>query len=154
MSNRKIDKCVEILLIEDNPADVRLTMEALKEGKLNNNISVVEDGEEALAFLRRDGKYANAPRPDLVLLDLNLPKKRGCEVLAEIKEDPELKHIPVVVLTISENEEDIFKAYKLHVNCYITKPVNLEQFITVVKAIKEFWFTIVKLPKEVNNYDR
>lgn len=140
------DKLVEILLVEDNPGDVRLTVEAFKEEKLRNNVSVVEDGVKALAFLRRESKYASAPRPDLILLDLNLPEKDGREVLAEIKADEYLKHIPVVVLTTSEAEEDIIKTYNLHANCYITKPVDLEQFIKVVKSIEDFWFTIVKLP--------
>lgn len=136
----------DILLVEDNPGDVRLTQEALKENKVRNNLSVVEDGLEAMAFLHQAGKYADAPRPDLVLLDLNLPKKDGREVLAEIKEDPNLKHIPIVVLTTSKAEEDIIKSYNLHANCYITKPVDLEQFITIVKSIEDFWLTIVKLP--------
>jgi len=137
---------VEILLVEDNPGDVRLTMEALKEGKLSNGLHVVEDGVEALAFLRKEGKYTQAPHPDLILLDLNLPKKDGREVLAEIKEDPDLKRIPVVILTTSKAEEDILRTYDLHANCYVTKPVELEQFMTIVKLIEEFWLTIVKLP--------
>jgi len=137
---------VEILLVEDNPGDVRLTREALKEGKLCNHLHVVRDGVEALAFLRREGKYTYAPYPDLVLLDLNLPKKDGREVLAEIKADPELKRIPVVILTTSQAEQDILKTYDLHANCYITKPVDLEQFITVVKTIQDFWFSVVRLP--------
>jgi len=139
---------VEILLVEDNPGDVRRTQEALKEGKVLNNLHVVEDGVEAMAFLRQEGQYADAPRPDVILLDLNLPRKDGREVLAEIKEDPELKCIPVVVLTISNAQEDILKTYNLHANCYITKPVELEQFITVVKSIEDFWLSIVKLPSE------
>ncbi len=138
---------VEILLVEDNPADVRLTIEGLKEGKVKNNLSVVENGVEALAFLRKQGKYADAMRPDLVLLDLNMPKKDGREVLAEIKADEELRHIPVVVLTTSKAEQDILKAYSLHANCYITKPVDLDQFISIVESIEDFWFTIVKLPQ-------
>lgn len=137
---------VEILLIEDNPGDVRLTQEALREGKVHNHLSVVQDGVEALAFLRRKGAYANVARPDLILLDLNLPKKDGREVLAEIKEDVELRRIPVVVLTTSKAEQDILESYNLHVNCYIIKPVNLDQFFTVVQSIEDFWFTIVKLP--------
>ncbi len=141
-----IVEAVEILLIEDNPGDVRLTEEALKEGKVRNNLSVVADGVEAMAFLRREGKYAASPRPDVILLDLNLPKKDGREVLAEIKRDSHLKRIPVVILTSSEAEQDILKTYNLHANCYITKPVDLEQFITVVKSIETFWFTVVKLP--------
>ena len=137
---------IEILLVEDNPGDVRLTKEALKEGKVANLINVAIDGMDAVAFLKRAGKYANAPRPDLILLDLNLPKKNGREVLAEIKMDPELKHIPVVILTTSQAERDIIETYNLHANCYITKPVDLDQFINVVKSIENFWFTVVKLP--------
>jgi len=139
-------KPIEILLVEDNPADVRLTQEALKEEKLHNNLSVVNDGVEALAFLRREGEYANVVRPDLILLDLNLPRKDGREVLKEIKNDPDLKAIPVVVLTISEAEKDILISYNLHANCYITKPLDLNQFSKVVKSIQDFWLTIVKLP--------
>jgi len=137
---------VEILLVEDNPGDVRLTRESLKDSKLLNHISVVGDGEEAMAFLRREGKYVEATRPDLILLDLNLPKKDGREVLAEIKTDEQLRRIPVVILTTSSAEQDILKTYDLHANCYITKPVNLDQFSAVVRGIEEFWFTIVKLP--------
>src|ERR1041385_7455977 len=137
-----------ILLVEDNPGDVRLPMEALKEGKILNEVRVVEDGVEALDFLHRVGKYSDAPRPDLILLDLNLPKKDGREVLAEIKEDEILKKIPVVVLTTSAAERDILRAYNLHANCYITKPVDLEQFMRVVQSIEDFWLTIVKLPQE------
>jgi two-component system, chemotaxis family, response regulator Rcp1 len=137
-----------ILLVEDNPGDVRLTMEALKEGKILNEVRVVEDGVEAMDFLHRTGKYTDAPRPDLILLDLNLPKKDGREVLAEIKEDDSLKKIPVVVLTTSAAERDILRAYNLHANCYITKPVDLDQFIHVVQLIEDFWLTIVKLPRE------
>jgi CheY-like chemotaxis protein len=143
-----IGKPVEILLVEDNPGDVRLTQEALNDGKVRNNMHVAEDGVEAVAFLRREGKYADAPRPDLILLDLNLPKKDGREVLAEIKTDEDLKRIPVVVLTTSKAEQDIFRAYDQHANCYITKPVDLDQFITIVKGIEDFWFTIVKLPSD------
>jgi len=135
---------IEILLVEDNPADVRLTQEALREGKVKNNLSVARDGEEALAFLRREG----APRPDLILLDLNLPRRDGREVLKEIKDDPQLRMIPVVVLTTSAAESDILKSYSLHANCYITKPVDLDQFITVVKSIDDFWLTIVRLPPD------
>lgn len=137
---------IEILLVEDNPGDARLTREALKEGKIRNNMSVVGDGEEALAFLRRENSHADAPRPDLVLLDLNLPRKDGREVLEEIKEDPDLKRIPVVVLTTSKAEEDILRTYNLHANCYINKPVDLDQFINVVKSIEAFWFSVVSLP--------
>lgn len=137
---------IEILLVEDSPADVRLTKEALKEEKIHNNLSVVNDGVEAMAFLHRQGKYSKAARPDLILLDLNLPKKDGREVLKEIKSDKELKAIPVVVLTISKAEEDVIKSYNLHANCYITKPIDLNQFAKVVKTIQDFWLTIVKLP--------
>lgn len=137
---------IEILLVEDNPGDVRLTKEALKEGKVANIINVAVDGMDAMAFLKRAGNYANAPRPDLILLDLNLPKKNGREVLAEIKMDPDLKSIPVVILTTSQAEKDIIATYKLHPNCYITKPVDFDQFINVVKSIENFWFTVVKLP--------
>ena len=146
MSAPVCGKLAEILLVEDNPGDVGLTRETLKDSKLLNHMSVVNDGVEAMAFLRRQGKYANANRPDLILLDLNLPKKDGREVLAEIKTDEQLRRIPVVVLTTSNAEQDILRTYDLHANCYITKPVNLDQFSAVVKAIEEFWFTIVKLP--------
>jgi CheY-like chemotaxis protein len=139
-------EAVEILLVEDSPGDVRLTQEALKDSKLYNNLNVVPDGVEALAFLRRQGHYANAPRPDLILLDLNLPRMDGRQVLQEIKNDENLKRIPVVVLTTSSNETDIFITYNLHANCYISKPVDFTQFINVVKSIESFWFSIVKLP--------
>ena len=139
---------IEILLVEDNPGDVRLTVEALKEGKLRNHMSVVGDGEQALAFLYRQGDHTDAPRPDLILLDLNLPRKDGREVLAEIKDDPDLKRIPVVVLTTSKAEEDIVRTYNLHANCYITKPVDFDQFISVVRSIESFWFSVVSLPGE------
>lgn len=139
---------INILLVEDNPGDVRLTLEAFKEGKVNNEISVVNDGVEALAYLRREGRYANAQRPDVILLDLNLPKKDGYEVLAEIKQDPDLKRIPVVILTTSEAERDILQTYYMHANCYIIKPVDLDQFITVVKSIETFWLNVVKLPTD------
>jgi len=142
-------KPIEILLVEDNAADVRLTEEALKEGKVRNNLHVARDGMEALEFLRRQGPHKNAIRPDLVLLDLNLPRRDGREVLAEIKNDPDLKMIPVVVLTTSSAEADILKSYKLHANCYITKPVDLEQFVQVVKSIDDFWLTVVRLPSEL-----
>jgi len=138
---------VEVLLVEDNPGDVRLTQEALKDGKVCNRLSVVVDGVEALAFLRREGPYGNAPRPDLILLDLNLPKKDGRDVLAEIKVDKDLKRIPVVVLTTSNAEKDVLRTNDLHANCYITKPVDFEQFVKVVKLIEDFWFTIIKLSK-------
>lgn len=143
-----VSKLVEILLVEDNPGDVRLTQEAFKEGKVRNNLHVVGDGIEAMSFLRREDKYADAPHPDLILLDLNLPKKDGREVLAEIKADGNLRRIPVVILTTSRDEEDVLKAYNLYANCYITKPVDLEKFINIAKSIGEFWLTIVKLPKE------
>jgi len=137
---------VDILLVEDNPGDVRLTREAMKEAKIHNQLHVVSDGVEALAFLRRQGAFANAVRPHLILLDLNLPRKDSREVLAEVKEDPDLRRIPVVILTTSEAETDILKAYDLHANCYIAKPVDIEQFLRVVKSIEDFWVTIVKLP--------
>ena len=140
-------KAVEILLVEDNPGDVRLTREALKEGKVLNNLSVAVDGEEALAFLRRQDNYAEAPRPDLILLDLNLPRKDGRQVLAEIKADEQLKRIPVVILSSSSAEQDILKSYDLHANCYITKPVDFDQFVAVVRSIEDFWLTMVKLPR-------
>jgi len=139
-------RAIEILMVEDNPHDVRLTVEAFKDAKVSNNLSVVHDGEEALLFLRRQGGYQSAPRPDLILLDLNLPKISGREVLEEIKRDPALKRIPVVVLTTSENEKDILRAYELHVNAYITKPVDLDQFMKIVEAVEDFWLTVVKLP--------
>ena len=139
---------VNILLIEDNPGDVRLTREALKEGKVLNNLVNVADGVEAMAYLRRQDPYSDATRPDLILLDLNLPKKDGREVLGEIKADQDLRRIPVVVLTTSSAEQDILRAYDLHANCYITKPVGLEQFISVVKSIEEFWVAIVTLPTD------
>ena len=137
---------VEILLVEDNPGDVRLTKEALKEGKVYNNLHWAKDGVEALEFLRQQGKHAKAPRPDIILLDLNLPKKDGREVLAVIKRDNDLKQIPVVVLTTSKTEEDVLKSYELHANCYVTKPVDLEKFIHVVQSIDRFWLTVVTLP--------
>jgi two-component system, chemotaxis family, response regulator Rcp1 len=137
---------VEILLVEDNPGDERLTREALKEGKVYSNLHWVKDGVEAMEFLRRQGKYASVPRPDIILLDLNLPKKDGREVLQDIKNDAELKRIPVVVLTTSKAEEDVLRTYNLHANCYVTKPVDLEKFIVVVKSIDVFWLTVVTLP--------
>jgi len=137
---------IEILLVEDNPGDVRLTQEVLKEGRIRNALNVVGDGVEALAYLRREGAYADAPPQDMILLDLNLPRKDGREVLAEVKSDPELRKIPVVVLTTSAAEADILKAYDLHANCYITKPVDLDQFVRVVHSIEDFWLAIVKLP--------
>jgi two-component system, chemotaxis family, response regulator Rcp1 len=137
---------IEILLVEDNEGDARLAKEALRDSKVKNTIHHVLDGVEAMAFLHREGKYLSAPRPDLVLLDLNLPRKDGREVLAELKEDEDLKRIPVVILTVSNDEADIFKTYNLHANCYITKPIDLPQFLEVVKSIEDFWLTIVKLP--------
>jgi chemotaxis family two-component system response regulator Rcp1 len=141
-------QAINILLVEDNPGDVRLTVEALKEGKVRNQLHIAKDGMEAMDFLHRRGNYSDVPRPDLILLDLNLPKKDGHEVLAEIKEDPELKRIPVVVLTGSKAGDDILKTYNRHANCYITKPVDWDQFIAVVKSINDFWLTIVILPSE------
>ncbi len=137
---------VEILLVEDNPGDERLTREALREGKVYHNLHWVKDGVQAMEFLRRQGKYASVPRPDIVLLDLNLPRKDGREVLEEIKTDEDLKRIPVVVLTTSKAEEDVLRTYNLHANCYVTKPVDLEKFIVVVKSIDVFWLTVVTLP--------
>ncbi|MDP1633923.1 MAG: response regulator [Gallionellaceae bacterium] len=146
MNFDKWGRPADFLLVEDNPGDVRLTQEALKSHKVQNNLHVVTDGEEAMAFLHKQGKYASAPRPDIILLDLNLPKKDGREVLAEIKSDPGLKTIPVVIITSSEAEQDVIKSYNLNANCYVTKPVNLDQFIKVVHSINDFWLTIVKLP--------
>jgi CheY-like chemotaxis protein len=143
---RGAGKPVEILLVEDNPDDVTLTQEALDAGKVSNNLSVAWDGVEALQYLNREGPYADAPEPDIILLDLNLPKKDGREVLAEIKSDERLKHIPVVVLTTSQAEQDILKSYRLHASCYVTKPVDFDEFIEIVQSIEDFWFTIVKLP--------
>jgi len=137
---------IDILLVEDSAADVRLTQEVLTESKVRNNLMVAINGEEAMACLRKQGKYNNAPRPDLILLDLNLPVKDGREVLAEIKQDSDLRTIPVVILTTSKAEEDILRTYNLHANCYITKPVDLDQFVTVVRYIEDFWLAIVKLP--------
>ena len=137
---------IEILLVEDSPDDADLTMDALRDGRVRNRITHVEDGVQAMACLRREGRYADAPRPDLILLDLNLPRKSGREVLAEVKQDPDLRRIPVVIMTSSDDEKDILAAYNLYVNCYVTKPVDLDQFIAVVKSIEQFWFSIVKLP--------
>ncbi len=139
---------IAILVVEDNPADVRLIEEALREGKFKNRLNVVPDGVEALAYLRRQDRYREARRPDLVLLDLNLPKKDGREVLAEIKSDEELKSIPVVILTTSKAQEDIMRTYHLNANCFITKPVGIDEFIKVVQEIEEFWLNIVKLPPD------
>ncbi len=137
---------IDILLVEDNAGDARLAQEAFKDAKVRNILYTVGDGVEAMAYLRRQGRYSDAARPDLILLDLNLPKKDGREVLAEIKADDDLKRIPVVILTVSKAEEDILKSYNLHANCYITKPINLDNFLEVVKSIEDFWLTIVKLP--------
>jgi two-component system, chemotaxis family, response regulator Rcp1 len=137
---------IEILLVEDSPGDIRLTIEALKEAKVRNKLNVVKDGVEAMDYLRRECSYKDVKCPDLILLDLNLPLKDGREVLAEIKSDPKLRQIPVVVLTTSRSEEDVLKAYDLHANCYITKPVDFKQFMSVVKSIEDFWLTVVKLP--------
>lgn len=140
---------IRILLVEDSPGDVRLTIEALKDGKVRNDLHVVSDGIEAWDFLKREGRYTDAPRPDLILLDLNLPKLDGRELLALIKKDDSLRRIPIVVLTTSEAEIDVLRVYDLNANCYITKPVDLDKFITVIKAIEDFWLTIVKLPRSV-----
>lgn len=140
------NKTIEILLVEDNPGDIRLTQEALKEGNIKNNLHTITDGAEAIKFLFKESPYINAKKPDLILLDLNLPKKDGREVLAKIKADQELKRIPIVVLTTSNAETDVRKAYDLHANCYITKPVDFNRFIEVIQAIEKFWLTIVKLP--------
>jgi CheY-like chemotaxis protein len=139
-------RAVEILLIEDSPSDTELTVEALREAKVRNRLSIVEDGVQALEFLRRTGKYAHSPRPDLIMLDLNLPRKDGRDVLAEIKADDNLKLIPVVVLTTSRAEQDVLRAYQLNANCYITKPVDFEQFLDVVRSIESFWLFVVTLP--------
>lgn len=146
MGNETSFEAIKILLVEDNPGDVRLTREALKDSKLHNSLSVVEDGVEAMAFLKRESPFEDAPRPDIILLDLNLPRKDGREVLEEIKNDEDLRRIPVVVLTTSEDDNDILATYNLHANCYITKPVDLNRFIAIVKNIENFWFSIVKLP--------
>jgi two-component system, chemotaxis family, response regulator Rcp1 len=148
MSDAALSRTFEILLVEDNPGDVRLSRETLKDFKVLNHLSVVGDGVEAMAYLRREGKYVHASRPDLILLDLNLPRKDGREVLTEIKVDEHLKRIPVVILTTSSAEQDILNTYEHHANCYIKKPVDLDQFSAVVKSIEEFWFTTVQLPPE------
>jgi CheY-like chemotaxis protein len=146
MPGSKTMRPIEILLVEDNPGDVRLTQEALKDAKVANTLHVVEDGIAALDFLHRRAPYEAVPRPDLILLDLNLPRRNGREVLAEIKSDDRLKVIPVVVLTTSQAEEDVLRAYHLHANCYISKPVDFEQFTTIIKTIEDFWLSIVVLP--------
>jgi CheY-like chemotaxis protein len=142
-------KPIDILLVEDNPGDARLTREALQLSKVRNALHHARDGEEALQFLRREGRFGAAPTPDMILLDLNLPRRDGREVLEEIKADPKLMHIPVVILTSSQAEEDILRSYRLHANCFITKPVDLEQLTRVVQGIEQFWFTLVRLPPEV-----
>lgn len=142
-------KPIEILLVEDSPSDAALTIEALKEGKIANRLSHVEDGVEAMDFLRRRGKYAEAVRPDLIMLDLNLPRKDGRDVLAELKNDPDLKIIPIIVLTTSRSDKDILQSYQLNANCYITKPVDFDHFIEVVKSIENFWLTVVTLPVKI-----
>jgi len=152
MSSGLTCKPIEVLLVEDNPGDVVLTLEAFNNAKITNHLSVVEDGEEAIAYLRREGKYAEASAPDFILLDLNLPKMDGREVLQEIKNDKQLRRIPIVILTTSTAEQDILKTYDLHANCYINKPVNFDEFLTVVRAIENFWLTIVKLPPNGNRY--
>jgi chemotaxis family two-component system response regulator Rcp1 len=146
--NNGANKVIEILMVEDSPGDVRLTRESFNDAKVKNNLSIASDGAEAIAFLRRQGKHAKAPRPDLILLDLNLPKKDGREILAEIKQDPGLKTIPVVVLTTSSAERDILQSYQLHANCYITKPVDLEGFSRVVQSVDNFWLSLVQFPSE------
>ena len=147
MSKPSEGKLIDILMVEDSEGDARLAREAMRDSKIKNTLHHVRDGDEAMAFLRHTGRFADAPRPDLILLDLNLPRKSGQEVLEEIKVDPELKCIPVVILTVSSEEADILRSYNLHANCYITKPIDLTQFMTVIKSIEDFWLTIVKLPK-------
>jgi len=150
MNSQIAERPMEILLVDDNPGDARLTAEALKDGEVENRLHTAKDGMEAIAFLRRKGRYIDAPRPDLILLDLNMPRMNGRQVLAEIKEDSALKHIPVVILTGSRDMDDIVKTYDLHANCYVTKPIDFEQFIMVMKSITDFWLTLVKLPTEEN----
>lgn len=144
-----LERPIEILLVEDNPGDVRLTVEAFKEGKVCNKLNIVEDGAEAMSYLHNEGKYSDAPKPDLILLDLNLPKKDGREVLAEIKNDLSLKKIPVVILTTSQAEQDILKSYELNANCYVSKPVEFNQFLNVIRSIEDFWLSVVKLPSTI-----
>lgn len=146
MTLRSTPEAFEILLVEDNPGDARLAQEALKEGRMTSRLKVVVDGVEAMSFLRREGQYAGSPRPNLILLDLNLPRKDGRQVLAELKADEDLRRIPVVVLTTSQAEQDILRSYDLHANCYITKPVDLDRFISVVRSIEEYWCSVVTLP--------
>ena len=147
MSSKEKLKMIEILLVEDNLADIRLTKEAIRESKIANNLNIVKDGVDAIDFLKNKGKYSNATRPDLILLDLNLPKINGFEVLNKIKQDSDLKRIPVVILTISDNHEDLLRAYDLYANCYVNKPMDITEFYKIVKSIGNFWFTIVKLPE-------
>jgi CheY-like chemotaxis protein len=148
MSTGNTTHPIEILLAEDNPGDVRLTREAIKDAKVHNRLHVVTDGVEAMAFLRHEGNYAAAPRPDLILLDLNMPRMDGREVLKQLKSDDNFRRIPVVIITSSQAEEDILKAYDLQANCYVTKPVDLEQFMKVIRSVEEFWLTVVKLPPQ------
>ena len=150
MNPQPTPRPIHILMVEDDPADVRLTREALKNKKVHTTMDTVEDGIEAMAYLRKEGIYADMRRPDLILLDLNMPRMDGREVLSELQNDPRLRHIPVIVLTTSEGEEDILSAYEMNANCYITKPVDWRQFIKVVELIEDFWLTVVKLPKELN----
>lgn len=147
MHNAADGKPIEILLVEDNPGDVRLAVEALRDAKVANRLHIVEDGVEAMSFLRREGRYADVPQPNLILLDLNLPRKDGREVLAEIKQDADLKRIPVVILTSSAAEQDVVQAYNLYANCYITKPMDLDQFLKIVRSIEDFWLIVVTLPQ-------
>ncbi len=147
-------KLIDILVVEDNSGDARLIREVMNENKIFSTFYLAKDGVEALDFLHKKGRYRNVPKPDLIILDLNLPRRDGREVLAEIKSDENLKHIPIVIMTISQAEEDILKSYNLHANCYITKPIDLTQFIKVVKSIEDFWFSIVKLPPKNNIYDK
>jgi CheY-like chemotaxis protein len=147
--NLSESKPIEILLVEDSPSDAALTIEALKTGKVANRLNLVEDGVEAMDYIRRQGKYAKVPRPDLIMLDLNLPRKDGREVLAELKNDPVLKTIPIIVLTTSCSDKDILQSYQLNANCYITKPVDFQHFIEVVKSIEQFWLTVVTLPPKI-----
>ena len=150
MSNSQNNRSVDLLLVEDNPGDIRLTEEALKDGPVRVNLSIAKDGVEAVEFLNRRGSFKDAPRPDLILLDLNLPRKNGREVLAEIKADPDLRQIPVVVMTTSKSEQDIERAYELNANCYITKPIELDDFLAVVHSIEDFWLTKAMLPRQPN----
>ena len=148
MTPKKPGTPVEILLVEDNPGDQELTREAFREGRIANTLHIVEDGEQAMQFLRGEGEYADKPRPDLVLLDLNLPRKDGREVLAEIKQDPILKTIPVIVLTTSNSEQDVLASYGHHANCYLTKPVDRDDFLDVIRRLEDFWLSVVRLPSD------